>query len=96
MSLNLFESAHALYRQVCILASDTIYVDIETRFMHVVSSIEDRLNELCRPEPSRILRSEVAANLTMNAQGQTVIRVETARKPQIGKFNGSPADWPAF
>lgn len=47
---NDMENAHVLYRQVCILASDVIYEDMELRFMEAMSTIEERLKELCSHE----------------------------------------------
>lgn len=91
-----FENAHLLYRQVCILASNDIYEQTESRFMDAMSKLEDRLQVQGVPAPSSFSRSEIAANSTMATQGSTIIRVETARPPQIGTFDGSPADWPAF
>lgn len=36
------------------------------------------------------------ADMAMQQQLPPIIRVETTRPPQIGKFSGSPAEWPAF
>lgn len=91
-----FENAHTLYRQACMLASDDIYVEVEERFMQVLTKIEERLSELCSNEQGSFSHAEVAANSTTIQQVPTVIRVENPRPPQIGTFNGSPADWPAF
>lgn len=86
------EKAHTLYRQVCMLASNRIYATTETRYMRAVSKIKRRLKELSSVEQSSF-QAGIAANSTINP---TVIRVETARVPQLGKFNGTPCDWPAF
>lgn len=40
--------------------------------------------------------ASAAANSTMNSDNPPVIRVEQAHRPQIGKFDGTMADWPAF
>lgn len=85
------EQAHMMYRQVCILASNEVYEATERRFMEAVARIDDVMDEIRR-------REEAAehANSSMHPAGQQVIRVETARPPQIGSFNGDPAAWPAF
>lgn len=75
------QEAHVSYRQVCILASDDIYEELEEGFMDVMAIIEDRLKELSSIELGSFLPAFPA---------------ETARPPQIGIFNGNPADWPAF
>lgn len=75
------QEAHVFYRQVCILASDDIYEQLEEGFMDVMAIIEDRLKELGSIEHGRFLPATPA---------------KTARPPQIGIFNGNPANWPAF
>lgn len=95
------ENAHILYKQVCMLASDEIYVDLEQRFMSVMATIARRRKELTSTEQNRYeqncpLEGPANANSTMFAGLPQVIRVETARAPEIGTFNGDSADWPAF
>lgn len=87
------EKAHILYRQCCILSSDCIYIDAEREYLRVMAKIETRIKQLDREEA---VRYGPRANSTMDALEQSVIRLEPPRKPQIGKFNGEPADWPAF
>lgn len=87
------ERAHLLYRQGCLLASNEVYVNLEEKFMRSMAMIEDRLKGLNHNELGRFHTTE---NSTMTSRMPTVIRVETARSPQIGKFNGNPSDWPAF
>lgn len=113
---NSMESAHLLYRQCTIMASNDVYVNMEARIMQAFAKLDTRISYLNGIERDRAgqnanMQAEheaeplnfanfnqprVTANSTMNATGHQVIRVETARRPQLGKFNGSPADWPAF
>lgn len=93
---NDFEHAHTLFRQICVMASNNIYVEMESRFMSAMSKLEGRIRELSGTEPNGFMRSEIAANSTLGPLGSTILRVETARPPQIGKFDGNAAHWPAF
>lgn len=106
------EKAHVLYRRECLLSSDDLYRRLEARSVKALAKIEDRLEELTRNvRTSRMqgssspianeenrsgMRGSFCANLSMEGPGQPIIRVETAREPRIGKFNGDPADWPIF
>lgn len=95
------ERAHVLYLQVCLIASNDIYVATERRYMEVVAKIDDRMDEISRTELAQLnqsgfQRGEASAISSIFPAGQQVIRVETARPPQVGTFNGDPADWPAF
>lgn len=95
------EKAHVLFRQACMIATNEIFEVAESRFIDAIAWIDDRLDELCRAEPGGMERSgfqrgEVNANSSTYPHFPSVIRVETAQPPQIGTFNGNPADWPAF
>lgn len=54
-----------------------------------------RSREHGRNEPGGTAESTLISNIGSVGQSQ-IIRVETARPPQIGTFNGNSADWPAF
>lgn len=95
------EQAHVLYKQVCLLASNDIYEATEVRYMEATAAIDDRIDEIRRTENAQLeqngfQRGEMSANSSMFPAGQQVIRVENARPPQVGTFNGDPAAWPAF
>lgn len=102
------EKAHILYRQICVLSSDDIYTNLETQVLDAQAKLEDRLDELSALHDARNYHEQVggvqvgsqresvgAPNLA-DQLGQAVIRIEAAQEPRIGKFNGNPADWPAF
>lgn len=102
-----FEQADAEYRDSCILITDQALVEVERHFMAVMSRINNRLDELTNHKQisDEPINSEQANIEQINTQVVTnlpgaamlaFIRVETAREPQIGKFDGNPADWPAF
>lgn len=86
-----FESADTLYRQLNILATGMLYSRIEERFIRVMSKIGKRMDSNDIEAHQRLSSTGL-----MNDSMHPVIRVEAARPPQIGKFNGNPADWPAF
>lgn len=105
------ERSHTMYRQCCILASNQIYLDTELKFYQALAKIGEKLQELNQPEltcnqstPSSAARrltfgpyaTPGPSNSTTSVEGQPIIRVETARRPQIGTFNGETADWPEF
>lgn len=95
------EQAHVLYRQCCLISSDDIYKELERKVKRFEVAIDDRIEELTSTSQSSIEQSgfrtgEVCANSSVHPGLPSVIRVETARPPQIGTFNGNPADWPAF
>lgn len=87
------EKAHTLYRQCAMLSSDKVYIKAQRDFMSSLAKLETRIKELNREEQSRF---QPTANSTMGMPEQPVHRTEPTRKPQIGKFNGSAADWPGF
>lgn len=65
--------------------------------MAAMSRIKDKINEQSSTEQlSNEQDSSSSMMVAAKNQNTRVIRVETAREPQIGKFNGDPADWPAF
>lgn len=84
------EKAHILYRQCTLVSSDLVYIDAEKMYLRLVAKLETRIQEL------EFERHPPRANSTMNQIDHSVIRLEQMRKPQIGKFNGTPSDWPAF
>lgn len=87
----LFEEADNLYRQRCILVTDRLFIEIEQQFMTTMARLHDRIQEQASfSEPARSSSSPLEPRLS------TIIKVETMREPQIGKFNGNAADWPAF
>lgn len=105
------EKVHILYRECCILASNQVFLDAEAKLYRAMAKIEARLRELGQREHLNIQSTPIsasrrltfgayettnAANSTLNVDGQQVIRVETARRPQIGTFSGKTAEWPAF
>lgn len=87
------EAAHSRYRQINVQSSNTIYENARGQYVKMLAKVENRIKELNREEHSR---TQPTANSTMMSQEQLVYRVDTNRRPQIGKFNGSPADWPGF
>lgn len=87
------ENAHTLYRRCCLLSSDLIYINTENEYLRMVAKMQTRIHDL---EREGFDRYGPRANSTMNRLDQSVIRLEPMRNPQVGKFNGSPADWPAF
>lgn len=91
-----FEAAHVMYRQFCRLASDRVYTIMERKYMRAVVRIEDKLREQRSHSPSGFHSNMIDAHSSMIAGAPQIIRVETTRPPQVGKFNGSPSDWPAF
>lgn len=102
------ENAHVLFKQVCMLASDEIYGTMEREFMRTMAKISFRMKELIGAVPNHVEQTfrdgQIGPNSTTMNQSMisqypnfpSVIRVETARQPEIGTFNGNPADWPAF
>lgn len=93
-----FEASNIDYCRVSPLASNGLFIAMEARFMRVMSKIEDKLQ--CR-EPDgeaqeRFTQAMSFANSTMLPGGRPAFHVEMARPPQIGKFDGTPRDWPAF
>lgn len=98
------EKAHRCYRQITLLSSDEIYENAEIEFMAAMAKIRGRMREIGSIETDRHgqdgLESGIFgpanANSTLAPQTQPVIRVETARPPQLGEFDGRPSDWPAF
>lgn len=95
------ERAHRRYCRVCVLASNDIYNTMETEVMTTVARIRRRIRELegNQGNGGAVGRPEGNVGRTPSTPFQQLlpmIRVETTRPPQIGKFNGSPADWPAF
>lgn len=95
------ERAHRRYCRVCVLASNDIYNTMETEVMTTVARIRRRIRELegNQGNGGAVGRPEGNVGRTPSTPFQQLlpmIRVETTRPPQIGKFNRSPADWPAF
>lgn len=91
---NEFEKVHRAYRAITLLSSDDIYHHTERKFMTAIGTISQELHEQNSREHDSFNFSGMSANSTMT--GQQVIRVETPRQPRLTKFNGNPADWPAF
>lgn len=100
------ERIHHLYRQQAMLVTNDILVSMSASLLEAVSKMHLRIQVLAEtarshPDPVtqhttfRQFATAVTNNSTINPDGQ-VIRVEQAHRPQIGKFNGSMADWPAF
>lgn len=87
------EGSHTLYCQCTKLASNKIYDMAQRKYLQSLAKVEDRIKELNREEQTCF---RPAASSTMVSQGQTVYRVEPNRRPQIGKFNGDPAEWLGF
>lgn len=81
---------HTRCRYVDRNAADNLYLEIETDYLNALAKMETRLDELQLPD-----RSGPQLQSTMNFAEQ-MFRMEPTRKPQIGKFNGSPSDWPVF
>lgn len=88
-----FEQAHTIYRLCVKLSSDVFYTSVTKMYLRLVAKIENRIQELSKEVQSRM---QPQANSTMNNTDQHVVRVETNRRPQIGKFSGKSADWPGF
>lgn len=88
------EEAHFAYRAMTLLASNNVHTEMEQRFVAAKAKLNDKLKEPHCQDSMRFGATEIMANSTM--LGPQVFRVETARQPQIGTFNGSPEDWPAF
>lgn len=98
----MFEQADAEYRSNCVIVTNQVLIEVEQRFMAVLSRINSRLNEQhndeqVSDEPTNYAQGSIEPINTQNMiVPQGFIRVETAPEPQIGKFDGNPADWPAF
>lgn len=86
--------AHMLYRAITLVSSDKIYVNTEKKFIAAIFRLNRRLKELSSEEPDGFNYSSIQENSTI--MGEQIIKMETIRPPQVGKFNGSPEDWPAF
>lgn len=97
-----FENADALYRQHNTVCTSAIFVNMENNFMLAMTKIDEKLSEACSNEA----RSNEARSNDHSSQSSTVIefenrlpqiiQVETMLPPQLTKFSGNPADWPAF
>lgn len=86
-----FERAHLALRRTCLVSTNGIYVQMEHRFIQIMSKLEARIQEsVCSDQRNNLLSS------TPNEIAPSVITVVTPRTPQVGTFNGNPADWPAF
>lgn len=92
---NDMEQAHVSYRRLCMMASDDVYINLESQFMTGLAMIENRLKEQSSNEQGSFLGSDTSDSVPMHSRTH-VIHVETARPPQIGTFNGNPSEWPAF
>lgn len=101
------EIAHHQYRQLAMVASNDILRTTEADLLSAFAKMQPRIQVLASTAHSRphspLLRStfgqfaaSATANSTVNPDSQPVIRVEQPHRPQVGKFNGSMADWPAF
>lgn len=64
--------------------------------MEELCSNERGGNEYDDLEQSGFPRGHVNANLTVYPNTPQIKRVETALPPQIGEFDGNPANWPSF
>lgn len=90
---NKFEESHTMYRSFVKLSSDVFYTSVNKMYLRLLANVENRIREMEKEEQSR---TQPQANSTMNNTDQPVVRVETNRRPQIGKFNGNSSDWPGF
>lgn len=101
------EEAHHQYRQRAMLASNEILESVQADLLSALTKMQPRIQVLTSTSQNATqsphahttfgqFAASAAANSTMNPDGQAVIRVEQPHRPQIGKFNGSMADWPAF
>jgi hypothetical protein len=82
-----FENIDILYRQRYPIATDQVYLRLEQELMIALEKIDTQVNNE--------ERNVVQITEPMERPIQ-VIKVETARRPQLTKFNGSPSEWPAF
>lgn len=101
------EQIHHLYRQRAMLATNDILTSTSAILLDAFAKMQLRiqvLTETAQSNPNRAAQqttfrqfaTAVTGNSTINPDSQAVIRVEQAHRPQIGKFDGSMADWPAF
>lgn len=87
------EAAHLMYRQCTMLSTNAVYIKAQRKYLQSLAKVEGRIKELTRVENSQFQPSLAS---TLAASEQTVYRLDSSRRPQIGKFNGNPADWPGF
>lgn len=86
-----FENADTLYRNKCILVTNYLFVDVENRYMNVMAKIQAKLKD-------EISMHSCSSSTPTGNDGRlpSIIKVETTQPPKIGKFDGKPANWPAF
>lgn len=104
------EEAHHACEDVemCTVEEGTEFDELETRYLMESATLDERRRELIRAETAEVTRqanlNQPNANEAILNQRPTaplppvpqVIRVETMRQPEVGLFDGSPANWPAF
>lgn len=101
------EEAHHQYRQRAMLATNHILKSAEAELLVAFAKLQRRIQVLTSISRNAVrspqlqstfgqFAASAMANSTINPDGQAVIRVEQPHRPQIGKFNGNMADWPAF
>lgn len=82
-----FENIDILYRQRYPIATDHTYLQLERKMMAALEKIDTQVNH----EERNVVPFAEPAEKSVQ-----IIKVETARRPQLTKFSGSPSEWPAF
>lgn len=84
-----FERADAEYRAGHLAITNALYLDVEERYMHAVSKVQTRLD-------AEEAQERTLSSLDSEPRLPTIIKVEAPHTPQLGTFDGNPANWPAF
>lgn len=99
----LFEEANVAYRRSSMMVTNNLFINMESRYMTAIGKVKARIVALLaleQPRPEQVRNGHFGnehfrmSSTMIDADGRmpTVIRVETARLPQIGKFSGNPAE----
>lgn len=101
------ETAHHQYQRLAMMATNDILRTAQADLLLAFTKMQPRIQVLtstAHTGPHSIplhstfgqFSTSPTPNSTINPDSQAVIRVEQPHRPQIGKFNGTMADWPAF
>lgn len=85
-----FENADVLYRQHNFVCTDAVFVRLEDRLLASMEKSQSRL------DGQRNEQGSSSTMLDFDSRTPQIIKVETAQPPRLRKFDGNPADWPAF